>query len=114
MSCCLLAAAGSLTLYSSCCPNDAAQVILIFYMYHVDMKMMGRGAGWQYPQMLAKHFAGRFGLSAATIITASQVMLPCGSTGRCSAVVALLHGLFLLSRNRQSSVCCRGSKAAAR
>ncbi|KAI7839377.1 hypothetical protein COHA_006902 [Chlorella ohadii] len=45
-----------------------AECTLIFYMYHIDAKMMGRAAGKQYPQMLAKHFSGRLGLPAATLV----------------------------------------------
>lgn len=42
-------------------------------MYHIDAKMMGRAAGKQYPQMLGKHFAGRLGLPAATIVLLATV-----------------------------------------
>lgn len=42
-------------------------------MYHIDSKMMGRGAGWQYPHMLAKHNAGRLGVAPATVIVVGQV-----------------------------------------
>lgn len=42
-------------------------------MYHVDEKMMGRIAGKQYPQMLARHYSGRVGLPAATVVLAAQV-----------------------------------------
>lgn len=35
--------------------------------------MMGRNAGKQYPHMLAKHYAGRLGLSGATLVLLGQV-----------------------------------------
>lgn len=54
-------------------PTPAPQCTLIFYMYHIDAKMMGRAAGKQYPQMLAKHFSGRLGLPAATLVFLAQV-----------------------------------------
>lgn len=63
---------GMIMVYSMASMLITAEIILIFYMYHIDSKMMGRQAGWQYPQMLAKHYAGTFGLSAATIIVAGQ------------------------------------------
>jgi hypothetical protein len=72
-SCCLLCSRFVATGHLFHLPSSPRQVIIIFYMYHVDMKMMGRGAGWQYPQMLAKHFAGRLGLSAATVISIAEV-----------------------------------------
>lgn len=49
------------------------QIVLVFYMYHVDENMMGRAAGRQYPQMLARHYAARLRLPAATVVVASQV-----------------------------------------
>ncbi|KAI3438865.1 hypothetical protein D9Q98_001282 [Chlorella vulgaris] len=44
------------------------ECFLVFYMYHMDDKMMGRGAGWQYPQMLAKHYAATLKMSKANVV----------------------------------------------
>lgn len=59
---------------ATCAASPASpQCTLIFYMYHVDANMMGRNAGKQYPHMLAKHYAGRLGLSGATLVLLGQV-----------------------------------------
>lgn len=55
------------------CTSLYLQIVLVFYMYHVDEKMMGRAAGKQYPQMLARHYAGRLRLPAATVVLVAQV-----------------------------------------
>lgn len=49
-------------------------------MYHVNPKMLGTTPDWQYPQMLAKHAAGRLGLAAGTLVFVCQVggWCPCG------------------------------------
>jgi hypothetical protein len=51
------------------------QCFLVFYMYHMDDKMMGRGAGWQYPQMLAKHYAATLKMSKANVVLIATVRL---------------------------------------
>ncbi|KAL4434165.1 hypothetical protein ABPG75_000606 [Micractinium tetrahymenae] len=63
---------GAIMLYSLASMLLTAEIVLVFYMYHVDANMMGRGAGKQYPQMLARHYAPRLGLPAATVVLAAQ------------------------------------------
>ena len=52
------------------------QLVLVFYMYHVDAHMMGRAAQRQYPHMLAKRLGGSLAvarLSGPTLVFAGQV-----------------------------------------
>ncbi|PSC75778.1 hypothetical protein C2E20_1244 [Micractinium conductrix] len=62
----------AIMLYSLASMLLTAECVLVFYMYHIDSKMMGRGAGWQHPHMLAKHNAGRLGVAPATVIVVGQ------------------------------------------
>ena len=82
-------------------PPAVLQCFLIFYMYYIDEHMMGRKDNWQYPHMLAKHYAGRLGLSAAAVVTAAQVR---GGSGQ-GRVPGANKGLPSLRHMQPCSAC---------
>lgn len=58
--------------------------------------MMGRGAGWQYPQMLAKHYAATLKMSKANVVLIATVRLFASlqSLGDCAETGFPWGGLF--------------------
>lgn len=87
----------------------------MFYQYHVDANMMGRVAGKQYPQMLAKHYASAIGLAPATLILLAQVRLP-GRLGRVAGPMSSAPGGLAVALGGCLRVCvqppCRHAPAS--